>query len=85
MEPIVWLMIALGVGFLVYLVYTGQFKWLLGVIRNMTVGIVGILLANMVASSFGFAVGINAITALTVGLLGAPGFLLLYATRVLVG
>jgi pro-sigmaK processing inhibitor BofA len=80
-----WLMIALGFGFLAYVFYTRQFKWLLSVARNTSLGIIGILLFNFFLSGFGLSVGINAITALTVGLLGAPGFFLLYAAQILVG
>jgi len=85
MDPIIWLMVALGLGFFVYLLYTGQFKWLLGVVRNMALGIVGILGLNVLLSGMGLTVGVNAITALVVGLLGLPGFLFLYAAQFLVG
>ena len=85
MEPVIWLMLALCAVFLAYLLYTGQFKWLLGVIRNMALGIAGILGLNILLAGTGVAVGVNAITALIVGLLGLPGLLLLYATRLLVG
>jgi len=78
-------MAALGLGFFVYLLYTGQFKWLLGVVRNMVLGIVGILGLNVLLSGMGLAVGVNAITVLVVGLLGLPGFLFLYAAQFLVG
>ena len=82
---IMWLMAALGFGFFAYLLYTRQFKWLLGVIRNMVLGIGGILVVNFMLAGMGITVGINAITSLVVGLLGIPGFLLLYAAQMLVG
>jgi len=63
--------------------YTGQFKWLVGVVRNMALGIIGILGINTLLSSMGVAVGVNAITILSIGLLGIPGLLLLYATQLL--
>lgn len=85
MDSVVILIIVLGVCFLAYLFYTRQLKWLLGVARNMGIGIAGILTANMLVASFGVAVGVNAITTLTIGLLGAPGFVLLYTSRMLVG
>jgi inhibitor of the pro-sigma K processing machinery len=71
--------------FFAYLFYTQQMKWLIGVTRNAACGVAGLLLFNIFFSSLGLAVGINAITVLTVGILGAPGFLLLYATQALVG
>jgi len=80
-----WLMIALGIGFFAYLLYTRQFKWLLRVCRNACIGVAGMLAFNMLLAGFGITVGINVITALVVGLLGAPGFLLLYAAQMLVG
>ncbi|MCL1842913.1 MAG: pro-sigmaK processing inhibitor BofA family protein [Defluviitaleaceae bacterium] len=85
MDYLMWLIIALGFGIFAYLFYTRQFKWLFGVARNAAFGIVGILLFNFFFGGFGIAVGVNAVTTMVVGLLGAPGFLLLYATQLLVG
>jgi len=84
MDGVMWLVLAIGFGFFAYLLYTRQFKWLVTVIRNTALGVVGILIFNFLFSGMGLAVGINAITALIVGLLGAPGFLLLYATQILI-
>jgi len=83
MNAMMWLVAALGFGFFAYLLYTRQFKWLLSVTRNVALGVIGILIFNFLFSGMGLAVGINAITALVVGLLGAPGFLLLYAAQML--
>ena len=85
MSPVMWLLAALGVGFFAYLLYTGQFKWMLGVVRNMALGVLAILGANALLVGVGLSVGVNAITALVVGLLGIPGFLFLYAAQMLVG
>ena len=85
MDNFMWLMLALCAGFLAYLLYTRQFGWLIRVVRNMGLGIAGILIFNMILSGFEISVGINAVTALIVGLLGAPGFLLLYAAQVMIG
>jgi len=84
MDAIMWLILALGLGFFAYLLYTRQFKWLVSVARNMTLGVIGLLLFNYLFSGMELAVGINAVTTLVIGLLGAPGFLLLYATQMLV-
>ncbi|MCL1878260.1 MAG: pro-sigmaK processing inhibitor BofA family protein [Defluviitaleaceae bacterium] len=84
MNTFLWLA-ALGGGFLAYLIYTRQHKWLVSVVRNSALGIGGILLANFALSGTGIAVGINALTVLVVGILGAPGFVLLYATRWFLG
>ena len=85
MGSFMWLVLALGAGFLAYLLYTRQFRWLLRVGRNMALGVAGMLVFNLMLGGFGVRVGINAITALVVGLLGAPGFLLLYAAQAMVG
>ena len=85
MGYMMWLALALGTGFLAYLIYTRQFGWLIRVVRNMALGVGGMLIFNLMLSGFGLTVGINVITALVVGLLGAPGFLLLYGTQMIVG
>ena len=85
MSSFMWLMAALGAGFFAYLLYTRQFGWLLRVMRNMAIGVAGMLVFNLLLGNFGLRVGINAITALVVGLLGAPGFLLLYAAQMMIG
>jgi len=79
-----WMFAALGAVFLVYLLYTRQFKWLLSVVRNMFVGVAGILVGNLFLGSIGLIVGINALTAMIVGVLGVPGFLLLYASQMII-
>jgi len=84
MDAVMWLVLALGFGFFAYLLYTRQFKWLVSVVRNMALGVIGLLLFNYIFYSMGLAVGINAVTTLVIGLLGAPGFLLLYAAQMLV-
>ena len=85
MDSFLWLMLALGTGFLAYLLYTRQFGWLIRVVRNMALGVAGMLVFNLMLAGMGLSVGINAITALVVGLLGAPGFLLLYAAQMMIG
>jgi len=85
MDSFMWLILALGAGFLAYLLYTRQFGWLIRVVRNMALGVAGMLVFNLMLVGMGLSVGINAVTALVVGLLGAPGFLLLYAAQMMVG
>lgn len=80
---IVWLLAGLSIIFFVYLLYTRQWKWLFGVVRNMGLGVAGILLVNMATGGLGITVGVNMMTATIVGLLGLPGFILLYAGQVL--
>jgi len=85
MDALIWLVLACVLGFFGYVLYTRQFKWLLGVIRNIIVGIVAILIFNMMFyyMDLDVQVGVNTITAMVVGVLGAPGFILLYAIQML--
>jgi len=85
MDSVMWLMLALGAGFLAYLLYIRQFGWLVRVVRNMALGVAGMLVFNLMLSGFGLSVGVNAVTALVVGLLGAPGFMMLYAAQMMIG
>jgi inhibitor of the pro-sigma K processing machinery len=75
--------IAAGVLFIIYLLYTRQFKWLVGVIRNAALGVAGMLALNTALAPFGVAVGVNALTAFIVGILGLPGLMMLYTARVM--
>jgi inhibitor of the pro-sigma K processing machinery len=77
------LILAAGACFLGYLLYTRQFKWLGGVIRNAVLGVAGILALNTVLAPMGVAVGVNALTAFIVGILGLPGLMLLYVGRIM--
>ena len=81
----IYLFVGLAVLFFIYLLYTGQFKWLFGVLRNMAVGMIAILLVNMGLSALGvyMLVGVNMLTVAIVGLLGIPGFILLYGARLI--
>ena len=74
----------MALGLAAYLLVTRQFKWLLRIARNMALGVAAILLINLAFTGIGLAVGINSVTALTVGVLGLPGLLLLYTTQLLV-
>ena len=87
MDSVIWMVMALAFVFFAYLFYTGQFKWLVGVVRNMALGVAGILGVNAALGAAGFSlyVGVNLATAAIVGLLGLPGFLLLFGARLLVG
>jgi inhibitor of the pro-sigma K processing machinery len=78
------LILAAGACFLGYLLYTRQFKWLGGVVRNGTLGAVGMLVLNTLLSPLGLAVGVNALTVFIVGILGLPGLMLLYVIRYIV-
>jgi inhibitor of the pro-sigma K processing machinery len=74
-------MIGAGALFVYYLIRTRQFKWLLKVIKNGALGVVGLLAGNYLMAFVGLAVGINVLTVLVVGLLGLPGLVLLYVVK----
>ena len=44
----------------------------------------GIWAANIIGGSFGFHIGLNPVTALTVGILGIPGAVLILAVKYLI-
>ena len=52
-------------------------KWPLKILLNGVIGIVLLYLTNLVGSYFGFAIGINWITALIASFLGVPGVIFL--------
>jgi inhibitor of the pro-sigma K processing machinery len=83
MDTLLWVILALCICFVVFLLYTRQFKWLLRVGRNMLLGVVGIIAANVALAGVGLAVGVNLVTSLVVGVLGIPGFLMLYMAQLL--
>ena len=83
MDLLIWLILACIIGFFGYVLYTRQGKWLLSVVRNMVLGTIGILVLNFLLIDAGVTIGINLITTMIVGLLGVPGFFLLFATQIL--
>jgi len=85
MDVFTGILAALGIGFTAFLLYTRQFKWLLKVGRNMLLGAGGMLAANAALAAIGLAVGINLVTTLVVGVLGVPGFMMLYIAQLLIG
>lgn len=52
-------------------------KWIVKLLINSVLGIAILYLINLVGTIFGLHIGINVVTALTVGILGIPGAILL--------
>lgn len=74
------------VGLLLYVVarvFTAPFRWGLRVLINGAVGIALFALWDGIFRSHGYAVGLNPVTGLSVGLLGVPGFLLVLGAKFL--
>lgn len=86
MNPRDFLGIVFGGVFLYILVrvFQSPAKWAVRVLINGVVGLLALWVWDMVFTSHGWAVGLNPVTGLTMGVLGAPGFLLLLAVKVLV-
>lgn len=79
------LIIAYAFGMLmIYLIVASFFrplKWLGWVIFNGVLGGLALLVLNVVGNYIGFHIGLNPASALTAGLLGVPGVILLFGLR----
>lgn len=65
------------------LIFAKPLKHLFKVVINSGIGCLLMMVFNFIGGIFGASVGINAFTALTVGLLGIPGFLSLLVLQFL--
>lgn len=59
-------------------------RWLFKLIINCALGFVLLIAFNLLGGLFGLYIGINIITAITVGLLGTPGLAMLLLLRVFI-
>jgi len=77
-----WLWTAVaGFGLIAILFFNRQLKIAFDLVRNAVLGIAGIFAVNMLLAPAGVAIGVNLLTVFIVGVLGIPGFLLLYLTQ----
>ena len=77
-----WLWIALaGLGLVAILFFNRQIKAAFMFARNALLGVAGMLAFNMLLAPAGLMVGVNLMTVFIVGVLGIPGFLLLYISQ----
>ena len=77
-----WIWIAVvGLGLVAILFFNRQIKFAFNLVRNAALGGVGIWLVNMLLAPMGLAVGVNVLTLFIVGVLGVPGFMLLYLSQ----
>jgi len=70
-----------GLGLMSILFFSRHLKIVFTVARNIVIGVFGILAFNMLLAPIGLAVGVNLMTMFVVGVLGIPGFFLLYLTQ----
>ena len=66
--------------FIGYLLLT-PLKWMLRLIYNALIGGVLLLLLNWIGGIWGLSITINPVTALTVGVMGIPGVILLLVLK----
>ncbi|MCK9479857.1 MAG: pro-sigmaK processing inhibitor BofA family protein [Firmicutes bacterium] len=59
-------------------------KWFLKLIINCALGFVCLIIFNLLGGLFGLYIGINIVTAITVGLLGVPGLAMILLLKVIV-
>ncbi len=65
-------------------VFSKQLNAIMKIAVNSTFGGLCIIAFNFISQIFGFFIGVNALTAVTVGILGIPGFIMLLTLRLLV-
>ena len=80
-----YILIAVGIAFVVMFLIISLFlkplRALFALILNTLTGWAGLYIFNLIFSSLGVAIGINIVSATTVGVLGIPGLLLLVALK----
>lgn len=69
------------VGILFLTALASPLKKLFKVLVSSAIGTIGLLIFNFIGNYFGFTVGINLWTIITMGILGLPGFILLVFLR----
>lgn len=78
-QLIMWLIIICVCGLLAT-IFLKQFKALMWFLLRSGCGLLAVFLTNFALAGFGLTVGVNLLSALVIGLLGVPGFALLYIT-----
>ncbi|MBQ7953824.1 MAG: pro-sigmaK processing inhibitor BofA family protein [Clostridia bacterium] len=66
------------------IIFSKQLNAILKIAVNSALGGVCIIAFNFISQIFGFFIGVNALTAVTVGILGVPGFIMLLTLRLIV-
>ena len=76
--------IGIVLGCVLLVIFSKPIGMLLKAVVNSALGGVCIIAFNFVSQLFGFFIGVNALTAITVGILGIPGFVMLLMLRLIV-
>lgn len=76
----VWLIIIVGTVVLLSGIMKKKMEWLLNIVMRSVLGIISIHFINAALAGIGISlgIGINPVSILTIGILGIPGFLVLY-------
>lgn len=84
-DSVVFWMIGLCLVIICLFVLSKPLKALLRIARNALIGAFAFVGMNFLLSPLSISVGVNALTVLIVGILGVPGFLSLYLSRMILG
>ena len=71
--------------FLIGRIFILPIKKVLKLVLNSILGGVLIFIINIIGASFGFHIGLNLITSITIGILGIPGAIALVLIKILLG
>ena len=74
---------AVILAFVLVVLFARPIRMLAKIIVNSAIGGLFIVIFNFVSQLFGFFIGVNALTAVTVGVLGVPGFLMLLMFQII--
>ncbi len=80
----VYYVIACIIFIVLCIVFAKPLKGFFKIVISSFLGCVAIMLFNFVGGIFGLFLGMNAFTAVTVGILGLPGFISLFILKLLV-
>lgn len=76
--------IGIILGCILIVIFPKPLSAVLKIAVNSALGGICIIAFNFVSQIFGFFIGVNALTAITVGILGIPGFIMLLMLRLIV-
>ena len=77
----IMMMIVICVGLMLFVIFSKPIKYILKMILQGCVGLIGIYIINFAVGSLGLSVGLNGSTFLISALLGLPGIFLLYGLQ----
>ena len=83
MQEILLYIFGISVALILIRIFLPQVKYISRILVNSVLGTGALFIANTLLTLIEIAVGINAATVLTVGILGVPGFILILALTLL--